>query len=147
MAAQLAGSRIASWIRFTRSVTSVGSLTAVCTIANSSPPSRATMSVSRRQPRSRVGDGLEQFVAALVPERVVDALEFVEVQIKHRELLAAPHALERLLELLAEKHPVGQIGQRVVVRQMRDPLFGQLALGDVLDHAQQILRLARRCRE
>ena len=60
------------------------------------------------QPR---GHGLEQFVAALVSERVVDALEFVEVQIEHRQLLAAPDALERLFELLAEKHPVGQIGQ------------------------------------
>ena len=87
--------------------------------------------------------GLQQFVAALMSERVVDALEFVEVQIEHRELLAAPDALQRLLELLAEEQPVGQVSQRVVVRQMRDPLLRKLAVGDVLDHAQQILRLSR----
>ena len=92
-------------------------------MANSSPPSLRNDVGFPQTTAQALGDGLEQFVAALVAERVVDALEFVEVQIKHRELLAAPDALERLLELLAEEHPVGQIGQRIVVRQMRDPLL------------------------
>ena len=64
-----------------------------------------------------LGDGLEQFIAALVAERIVDALEFVEIEIEHRQLLAAPDAFQRLLELFAEEHPVGQIGQRIVMRQ------------------------------
>jgi hypothetical protein len=103
------------------------------------------------QPRHDVGfpetpsqpgrHGLEQFVAALVSEGVVDALEFVEVQIEHRQPFAASDTPERLLELFAEKHPVGQVGQRIVVRQMRDPLFGQLSFRDILDHGQEILRL------
>ena len=88
-----------------------------------------------------LGDGLEQFIAALVPERIVDVLEFVEIQIEHRELLATPDALQRLLKLLAEEQPVWQIGQCIVVRQMRDPLLRKLPSGDVFDHAQHVLRL------
>ena len=104
------------------------------------------MSVSRRQPRSRPATVFSSSSPTWMAERVVDALEFVEVEVEHRKLLAAPDPLQRLVELLAEQHAVGQIGQRIVVRQMRDPLLRQLALGDVLDHAQQILRLLRRCR-
>ena len=65
-------------------------------------------------------------------ERVVDALEFVDVDVEHRELLACRNPRELPFELLAEQHPVRQIGQRVVMRQMRDPLLGAPALGDVL---------------
>ena len=86
--------------------------------------------------------GLEQLVAALVPERVVHALEFVEVEIEHRQLFAAPDPPERLLDLLAEENPVGQVRQRVEVRQMRYTLGRPLAFSDVLDHAQQKTRLA-----
>ena len=66
--------------------------------------------------------GLEQFVADGMAERIVDALEFVDVDIEHRKLLAALDALELAFELLAKQHAVRQIGQRVVMRQMRDLL-------------------------
>ena len=63
-------------------------LTPVCTMANSSPPSRATKSVSPTQRPRLTRDRFQQFVADHVAERVVDALEFVDVDVEHRELPA-----------------------------------------------------------
>ena len=80
-----------------------------------------------------LGDALEQLVADRMAERVVDALELVDVDIEHRQLLARPYRLERLFQPLAKQDPVRQVGQRVVMRQMGDLLVGALALGDVLD--------------
>ena len=80
-----------------------------------------------------IGDALEQFIADRMAERVVDALEFVDIDIEHRQLLARPYRLERLFQPLAEQDPVRQFGQPVVMRQMRDLLIGAPALGDVLD--------------
>ena len=71
----------------TRSVTSSGSLTAVWTMANSSPPSRATKSALPMQRPRRRGHRFQQFVADHVAERIVDALEFVDVDVEHRQLL------------------------------------------------------------
>ena len=49
------------------------------TTANSSPPSRATTSPGRTQPRSRSASTSEQLVAGGVAAAVVDVLEVVEV--------------------------------------------------------------------
>ncbi len=59
-------------------------------------------------------------------ERIVDALELVDVDIEHCQLLARPDRIERLLQPLAEQDPVGQLGQRVVMRQMGDLLLRAL---------------------
>ena len=95
-------------------------------------------------------DGLEQFVADGMAERIVDALELVDVDIEHRELLAAPlDALKLALEPLAEQHAVRQIGQRVVMRQMRDLPLGAPALGNVFlgrDPSAALQRLVARSR-
>ena len=80
-----------------------------------------------------IGHTLEQLVADQMAERIVDALEFVDVDIEHGQLLARPDRLQRLLEPLAKQRPVGQVGQRVVMRHMGDLLVGARALGDVLD--------------
>src|SRR5260221_301369 len=79
------------------------------------------------------GHGLQQLVADMMPERVIDALELVDIDIEQSELLAPAGSLERALDLLAEQHPVRQVGQRVVLRKMRDFLVGAPAVGDVLD--------------
>ena len=81
---------------------------------------RATTSISRMQPRRRSADQLEQLVADRVAERVVDALEVVEVEAKHREALAALDALDLVLELFAQQRAVWQVGQRVMARHVRD---------------------------
>ena len=51
--------------------------------------------------------------------------------------------LQRLFELFMKQHPVRQIGERVVMRQMRDLLFRALAFGDVLDGGDPAAGLQR----
>ena len=83
----------------------------------------------RAQP---VGHHLQQLVAGGMAQRVVDVLEVVEVEQVDRHHLAALDARERLLEPLVEQHAVGQVGQRVVQRHVRDLGLGAALLGDVL---------------
>ena len=45
--------------------------------------------------------------------------------------LAALDALELVLEAFAQQHAIGQVGERVVARHVRDLLFGAPTLGDV----------------
>ena len=78
------------------------------------------------------GDGFQQFIADQMSKRIVDALEFIDVDIDHREPLAFRNPRELPFQSLVEQRPVRQIGQRVVMRKMRDPLFDAPALGDVL---------------
>ena len=85
----------------------------------------------------------QKLVADGMTERIVDALELVDVDIEHGELLARPHRLHRLFEPFAEQHPVRQVGQGVVMRQMRDLLVGAGALGNVLDRGDPAARLQR----
>src|SRR5690242_7127257 len=54
------------------------------------------------------GHRLLQLVADMMAERVVDALELVDVDIEQREVLAARDFLQLALYLLAEQHAVGQ---------------------------------------
>ena len=63
--------------------------TAVWITANSSPPSRAMRSARLEAILDAGRHGLQQLIADMVSERVVDALEFVDVDIEQRELLAA----------------------------------------------------------
>ena len=89
-------------------------------------------------------DRLQKLIADMVSKRVVDALEFVDVDIEQRELLAAGGLAKLALDLLAEQHPVRQVGQRVVMRQMRDLLVGKPAFGNVVDDVDDVARLTRR---
>ena len=73
-------------------------------------------------------------------------LEAVEVETEDGESLAAPQAQQRLLQLLAEQRAVGEVGEHVVARQMRDLLLLAAALRDVLVQrhpAAALQRLAR----
>ena len=78
------------------------------------------------------GDRFEQFVADHVTERIIDALEFVDVDVVHGKVFARRDACEFLLQPLAKQGAVRQIGQGVVVGKVRDPLLGAPAFGDVL---------------
>lgn len=73
-------------------------------------------------------DILQQDVAGLVAQGVVDGLELVEIDVVDRE---HPALFERLLEALAEQGAIGEVRQRVVVRHMRDLQFRFALLGDV----------------
>ena len=65
-------------------------------------------------------------------ERVIDAFEMVEIEVEKSKLVAAMDAGERLAEPLVEQHAVGQVGERIVPRHVRDLDLGAPALGDVL---------------
>ena len=82
--------------------------------------------------------GLQQLVADRMAERVVDAFEMIEIEAVHREALAAARRTRasNSLSRSLNKHAVGQIGQRIVMRHIGDARFGLLALGDVDDRDQ-----------
>src|SRR5271163_1410188 len=54
-------------------------------------------------------------------ERIVDVLKIVEVQAEYRHGIAGPaYAFQRRLYPFAEQQPVGQPGQRIVMRHEAD---------------------------
>ena len=68
-------------------------------------------------------DALEKFVADQMSQRIVDALEFVDVDVEDRELGA--FGLQQLLRVALKQRPVRQVGQRVVMGEMFDPWPGR----------------------
>ena len=114
--------------------------------ANSSPPSRATISVSRRHVPSRSATVAQQFIADRMAESVVDALEMIEIEAMHGEAARRAGATPRQqrFEPLTEQDAVWQIGQRIVMRHIGDARFGLLALGDVDDRDHYRMRFAKR---
>ena len=87
-----------------------------------------------------LGDGLQQPVAGVVAERVVDVLEVVEVEEHHGDVPLGPtREGERVLDAIAEQIAVGQLRQRVVKRQLAQLLFEPLALADVAQVERQTL--------
>ena len=93
--------------------------------------------------RERTPHMLEQAVADLVPEIVVDHLEAVEVE-EHQghHLAAALRARHRLAQPVAEQRAVGQAGEAVVVGHVAQLLLRIGALGAV-EHAHDHLLAGR----
>ena len=69
-----------------------------------------------------LGDRAEKLVADRVAEEVVGLLEMVEVDARARRSSCrrASASVERLVQALGERGAVGQIGQRIMVREMGD---------------------------
>ena len=88
-----------------------------------------------------LGDGRDQLVADRVPEAVVHDLEVVEVDEEHRDL-AVGDCVERGRHVVGEARPVEQAGHRVVRRFVRETVGQELAIGDVLELADLVHRLA-----
>ena len=103
--------------------------------------------------RQALRNGLQELVACVVTQRVVDALEVIEVQKKASDLIAFPRRLrDDLLQPLVEQHPVGQTREYVVlgelVRLRRRDLELLRSLRDLfLERALVGRDLALRCRE
>ena len=77
---------------------------------------------------------LQDVVAGVVAQRVVEELEAVEVEEEHRHVaLLAARLHDRLVEAVLHEAPVGQPRERVVVRHVVDGALGVQALGHVLD--------------
>ncbi len=67
-----------------------------------------------------------------MPERIVDGLELVEVEMMDGHQFPRLNPAQRLFESVVQQHPVRQIGQRIVVRHVLDLDLGLALLGDVL---------------
>src|SRR5947209_8921864 len=83
--------------------------------ANSSPPSRATVSAAPQrlaQPDPHLSD---QMVADLVAERVVHLLESIEIQQQYRRMTAlAARGEQRLSDAVLQKQSIWQTRERIV---------------------------------
>ncbi len=115
-------------------------------IMNSSPPKRLTLTAVAGKRRQALRHRIDQPVADRMAERVVDALEVVEVE--HGEA-AEPVAIagrQRLGDEFVEIGAVRQAGQIVERAIERDLVLGLDALGDVLegDDAEFLVALAGR---
>ena len=78
-------------------------------------------------PQQTPRDRFEKLVADRMPERIVDALEEVEVQHEQGDRLAAPaQARQVFLHAFAQHRTVGEVGEDVVARQVGDPRLGLL---------------------
>ena len=116
----------------------------VAITTNSSPPSRAT--------KAPAGGGLqphrhlaEHLVAGGMAVNVIDLLEAVEVEAEQRKGLVVPcGGLDRGVDACGERGPVRQAGEQVMMDQPRDLRFCALAMGAVVHHGEEILRLALR---
>ena len=120
-----------SWIRYAIALAWPPSPSPFSRTANSSPPSRASSSPSRRQVSSRRDTADQQLVAHQVAQAVVDHLEAIEVEIQRREGVSAPvlEVLQPAPQALDEDRAVQQTGQRVAEHRVADPLLGALTIG------------------
>jgi len=90
-------------------------------------------------------DRLQELVSALVPERVVDRLEVVQVQVEQADqLVGALRAHHGVLEALAEEGAVGDSGQGVVRREVVELALLPFAQRDVGKNREVVLYLAFR---
>ena len=104
-----------------------------CRIANSSPPSRLTVSTSRTHAFQPFRHRPQQFVADGVAERVVHLLEMIEIEVQYCK--AAAVAAELLIAFSirsANRTRFGSPVNDVVPRHEDDALLGAAALGHVL---------------
>ncbi len=82
---------------------------------------------------------LEEQVAHMVAEGVVDVLEAVQVDEQHRQLLARARAADhRMLQAVVEQQPVRQRRERIVVGQVVELVLRLLHLRDVAEHADVV---------
>ncbi len=59
-----------------------------------------------------------------MPKGIVDTLEFVDIDIEHRQLFIRCDLGQLPFQLLVKQCAVGQIGEHIVMREVRDALFG-----------------------
>src|SRR4051812_40125933 len=90
------------------------------------------------------GERLQKLIADMVSKRVVDALEFVDVDIEQRGLLAAGRVARPARDPVREQHSVRRVVRGGVMPEMRDLVVGRPALGDVAGAVDDVAPLTRR---
>ena len=82
----------------------------------------------------------QEIVAREVAERIVDVLEVVEIDQQQGDRLVASAGLgDSVLQAVVQQDPIGQPGQRVVMRHVVNLLLGSLALGYVVEHPDETI--------
>ena len=103
--------------------------TSAQTMTNSSPPNRATVSLSRMTALIRPAAWFSSSSPLAVPERVVDDLELVDVEEDHPELRTAPPGPDQALhQPVGEQRAVRQAGQGIVQCLMGEFSLDSLAI-------------------
>ena len=84
-------------------------------------------------------DHFQQSIAYVVTQGIVDILELVQIDKQNGKFRAGPLCCHNgLLYPVLHQQPVGQIGQRIKMRQMDDFGFGRLARGDIAHDADEL---------
>ena len=84
----------------------------------------------------------QQLIARAMPERVVNALELIEIEEQDRQRSAQPLCtLHSHGEAFLEGFAIRQACQAIEIRQFTDFLLGKALLGDVLYGRAQICAL------
>ena len=74
---------------------------------------------------------------------VIGFFEVVKIDAQNSEPLATrPCVVDHGIHSLAEGRPIGQVGQRVMMRHVRDALFRASPLCHIINSSHQICRLA-----
>src|SRR5262249_11754123 len=83
------------------------------------------------------GYHLQHPITRAVPKRVVDLLKAVKIK-EHQAYQSAyaPRARYRLLQAVAEQIAIGQPGQNVILRELREALLGLAPLRLFVDGVQ-----------
>ncbi len=85
-----------------------------------------------------IGDRLQHDVTEIVTQRVINALEVVQVDIQCRDLgFVRLGALDGMCELLLEQLSVRQASQRVEIGQAVNPFLGALPVGNFADDRER----------
>ena len=88
-----------------------------------------------------LGERCQHLVAGVVTERVVDVLEVVEVDQHDSDRPAlAPCPTQRLGDAVGDQRPIGEPGECIVHRLLRQRRLDQLLIGDVAHQQQHFSR-------
>ena len=89
-------------------------------------------------------DAIQQLVAGVMAERIVDELEAIQVEHQHGELLAIAFRVhDRLVEAVIEQHAIGKSGQGIVRGDVSQLVVGGFqAHGAHRDHVFERMDLA-----
>ena len=86
----------------------------------------------RQQGGDAPGQKLEQMIAALAPEPLIHRLELVDIEGQQGDhAIGTGRSGHRRRHLFGEMLAVGQVGERVIMRQPEDARLIRAALGDV----------------
>ena len=121
--------QLAASIRTAITSASEGSSRSSQRITNSSPDRRASVSPGRSTPVSRSATAISNSIADTMAVGVVDPLEIVQIDEKHRRgLTRAPRTRKACVQALQHQHPVRKPRQRIVQRGVTRPIRGILQI-------------------